>query len=141
MRIRVPSLAYTSACLVGTAVVGLLVLADLSIRDDAPSLAPIEVWASELALIALAASLVSLPLGLPTIIITEKKHCGRIRVFLCLAFIHGLIFALWSYAKSRMDWGLSLIITLPFLAGWLTYWTIAWRLYPPTEIAEERQIS
>ncbi|MBA4163846.1 MAG: hypothetical protein C0510_04330 [Erythrobacter sp.] len=128
--------------MVGTAVIGLLVFADLSIRDDAPALAPIEVWLTDLAVIALAAFIVSLPLGLPTIIISEKKHFGSIWVFLCLAFVHSLIFSFWSYfASTRMDWGLSLFITLPFLAGWLTYWAIAWRLYPPEDIAEERQFS
>ena len=94
---------------------------------------------SELALIFLWALLASLPLGLPTMIVIEKKQSGPVWVFLGVALLHGLAITLWAYfVHSQIAWELSALFTVPFLAGWLTYWTIAWRLYPPAEIAEER---
>ena len=142
MRVRVPVLAFVGACFVGTATLFLLVLLDMQTRDGAPEPGPIDVWISDFALGVVGAAAISLPLGLPTIIATERRGGGPIWIFLCLALFHVLLIATWFvFENSRVEWDILAALTLPFALGWLAYWFVAWKLLPPEpDLGAEREV-
>ncbi len=134
MRFRIPLIGYISACLVGTGVVTLLALLDNLVREDAPGPAPIEVWLLDLPVMIAWAVVISLPIGLPAILATERRAKGPLWVFMSVALLHvAFIIGWFSPLRSNVDLGIFVILATPFCLGWLSYWYIAWKRFPPEE--------
>ncbi|KEO90090.1 hypothetical protein EH31_08335 [Erythrobacter longus] len=137
MRARTVLASYALACLIGTATIFVVFLLD-SLRENAPSLQPGSAWIKDLTYIAMWAALISLPLGLPTIIATEKLRKGPLWGFLLLAILHTAIillyFVLTNDRRLPVFWSFYAMISWPFCAGWISYWLAAWRCFPPKHL-------
>lgn len=95
------------------------------------------------ALMTIIASAIGLactvPVAIPVIWHSEKQVEGRLGYFLLAGVATGvlvfLLFANWTGVSGFVT---SVLVTT--LASSI-FWLIAWRMYPPNKIAEERQLN
>ena len=81
----------------------------------------------------------TVPVAIPVIWHSEKQVEGRLGYFLLAGVATGvlvfLLFANWTGVSGFVT---SVLVTT--LASSI-FWLIAWRMYPPNKIAEERQLN
>ncbi|MEE4152882.1 MAG: hypothetical protein V2I27_01865 [Erythrobacter sp.] len=92
---------------------------------------------------AAAGAAYALPMALPTILFTELTRFHSVWIFAIAGVMTGLVMMalLWDYRLSDLlsgePWMVRdvAVICAVNVAGSLTYWLFAWRLYPPRAAA------
>ena len=127
MRIRIPLLAYVTAATTASA----CFVMTLQLLDSAAAPPPTG-WGVLFVALAIIIALAALPAGLPTIIITARRKSGPWWLFFAagLAAGLGIIAVIFYYTGSPKN---AAIIPITTLSGAMTYWLIAWRIFPPSD--------
>ena len=83
--------------------------------------------------LGLIAAVYALPVAVPTIVLSEWRRVGRMRVFAIAGIMLGclLTIALTEIPYRGFDYALVGTMIGSSVAGALTYWLVAWRLLPP----------
>jgi len=92
---------------------------------------------------ALAGAAYALPVALPTILITEFTRFHSVWVFVAAGLVTGVVMIVFVSDYTLADFASghpwlirdAAVIGAVSLAASLTYWLIAWRLYPPGRLS------
>jgi len=102
----------------------------LQLLDNAAAPPPTG-WGVLFIALAIIIALVALPAGLPTIIITERRKSGPWWLFCAAGLAAGLGSIAVAYYYIGFPKNIALI-PITTLSGAMTYWLIAWRIFPPS---------